>query len=292
MADTLPTIEQIAEEHAPVKETPENEKPVEVKKEEPKEKKDFLAPKFAALTRKEREVREREQQAQRRIEEIEARARVIEEREGAIKAAKRPSDILKAHGLSYADVTADVLGSYEEPEADPIDEKLTPFHKQNEELKAQLKLMQDQLVQLQTDRLEQAQQAMRQEITSTAQSNGHELLLAVGDEAYTLVELVRQNYAQTHRKILPIKDACDKVEEYYVNAVSRLAETPKMKSRFAPPAPQAQSKPKPVVPATQERPKTLTQSLSQGTSATKPNYDSMAKQDAIEHLATLIKFRD
>lgn len=311
MPDMLPTLDVIADEMqknanaggtSPVEE--KEETAVEVKaeektppaKEEPA-KKDFLAPKFAALSRREKEARSREEAAQRREREIEERARALEEKERAVQQARRPMEILKAHGLSYADVTADALGSYEEKEPDPFDvkltEKLSPIEKQNQSLEETVKQLQDQLAQIQTERAQQWKQQITNEIKGVAQESGHELILAVGDEAVTLVQMVIQNYYEQHKKVLSYKEACDKVEEYYFNAVSRLAETPKMKTRLVPPSPvpAKANKPSPS-PTQQERPKTLTQSLTQGQRATSVDLDKMPRHEALAHLATQLRYKD
>ncbi len=268
-------------------------KVVEVAPPEPK--KDPAAGKFAALARREREARQREEAAQRRMAEIEERAKAIDEKELRISAAKRPTEILKAHGISYADVTQDVLGDYNAPEPDPMDvklsERLTPLAEENKALKADLAKMQEQLASIQSDRVEVAKREVAQAIQQSARDGGCELIEAVGDEAYTLVQEVIRNFWHQHKKVLSYREACDKVEEYYVNAVSKLVETPKMKSRYAPPTPTAPSKSSPKKEVA-ERPNTLTQSLTQGKSATRPDIDKLPKHEALAVLATQLRFKE
>lgn len=268
----------------------------------PAEKKDFLAPKFAALARREKEARARAENAERLAQEnarmradIEARAKQIEEREAAIKAAKRPADVLKAHGLSYADVTQDMLGSYEPPEADPVDtklsEKLTPIEAENKALKEQLAAIQSTLAEIQTERAQTYQQRVQQDIHRTATEGGHDLIIRVGDEAYTLVQLVQQDFQQKHGRPLSLKEACDKVEAYYEKAVLGLAESPKIKSRLAPTS-AVPVKPNPPKKEAAERPTTLTNALSQGSRASRPDIDKLPKHEALAYLATQLRYKD
>jgi hypothetical protein len=265
------------------------------------EKKDPLAAKFAALSRREKESRERHQDIERRLAEAdriraenEARAAKLEERERALTTAKRPLDILKAHGISYADVTQDMVGNYQEPETDPIDtklsERLSPINTENNALKERLAKAEEALAAIQAERVETAKRDVVSAIQRTAEENGCEMIAHVGEEAITLVQHVIRNYWDTHKKVLSYKEACDKVEEYYIDRVSKLADTPKMKSRLAPPPPV------PTKPATKsrdasERPNTLTQSLTQGQRASRPNIDQMPKHEALALLATQLQFK-
>ena len=319
----LPTIEEVAQQiktgspretaapeinvnaAAPTnpEESASHESPeVKVKDTPAPEKKDPMAAKFAALARREKEARARAEQAERAAQEnatlraqIEERAKQIEEREAAIRAAKRPSEILKAHGISYADVTQDVLGSYEAPEPDPVDtklvEKLTPIESENKALREKLTVLESSLAEIQTERAQFHQQQIRAEIARIAKDSGHELILEVGDEAYTLVQLVQQDYRQRYKQDLSFKDACDKVEAYYDSAVTRLANTPKIKSRLAPTSavPPKQTSPKKEVA---ERPTTLTNSLSQGSRAKQVDIDKLPKHEALAVLATQLRYKD
>lgn len=267
------------------------------------EKKDPMAAKFAALARREKEARARAEQADRAAQEnatlrqqIEQRAKDMDERERQIREAKRPSDVLKAHGLTYADVTNDVLGSYEAPEPDPVDakltEKLTPIETENKALREQLSQMQSTLADIQTERAQIHQQRLRDEITRVARESGHEMILEVGDEAYTLVQLVQQDFKQRYARDLSFQEACDKVEAYYDSAVTRLANTPKFKSRLASPS-ATPVKPNPVKSReAAERPTTLTNALSQGSRAKTVDIDKLPKHEALAHLATQLRYKD
>lgn len=260
-------------------------------------KKDPAAAKFAALARREREARQRQAEIERTRAEIEERSKKIEERERAISAARRPSEVLKAHGLSYADVTQDMLGNYKEPEKDPVDEKvssrLTPLEEQNKALETKLAKLEATLAEVQSERAENARRSVVNEIIETAKENGHEILLQVGDEAYVLVQHLINDYFKTHKKVLTYKEACDKVEDYYASAVLRLADTPKMRKqlapRFASETPAAKSVPKKEAA---EKPNTLTQSLTQGVRAKTSSIDKLPRHEALNELAKQLKYKD
>lgn len=281
-------VEEVAEEV--VDDTPPEDDAPPPPKEEPK--KDFMAAKFAALSRREKQAREREQELERRQAEVEARLAAAAEREAKVGAAKRPLDILKAHGFKYEDVTEDYLGVYKEPEKDPadvkLDERLSPVTKEMETLKTQLEEARNLLAEFQQERQQRAMQEVDSAIVSTAKENGHECMLAAGDEAVALVKEVITQFYHKNKKVLSYAEACDRVEAYYTDRASKFAETEKIRSKFAS-ASVTPAKQKPASEA-KERPNTLTQAHSSGSRA-KPNVDEMPKSDALAFLTSQLRYR-
>lgn len=257
-------------------------------------KKDASAARFAALARREREARALKDAQERRAQEIEAKAKELADAEMRLKAARQnPLELLKEAGLTYADVTAAMLGQHKPKEPDPVDLKLDERVKPLSDDLAELKKAKDEITQalqeLQAHRVEIAKREVRQAIEATAKDGGFEYINALGTEAYTLVEDVIAQYYKKHKRILNYNEACDKVERYYEERAQKLLATSKVQSRFASAStPQKTQTPQRTSPPAKES-KTLTQSLSQGTRA-KPDVDKMSNRDALEFLASTLKY--
>lgn len=280
---------------------PDVAKPVEAKKEEPK--RDAAASKFAALARREKQAREAEdriaQMQSQMAQQQQAFQKQMDEltaKQTQLSQVKNPLDVLKAHGFSYQDVTQAAVGAYEAPAPDPIDEKirgsLDPVQAKLTEIESKSKKLDEALAQIQAERAEYQRQQRNSQILDAASKGGYELVATMGEEAFDLVQNVMLVYQEKHQRALSFEEACDTVETYYQSYADKFLGTQKIKSRFAPPAPSVPTKQsKPQVPEAKESPKTLTQSLTQGTRA-KTNFDELSKHEALERLATQLRFQD
>lgn len=279
------------EKGAPEDKDPEETPPDETPKEPEPVKKDFLAPKFAALSRREKEARERESALEKRLAEMETRAKEIEERAARIAGVKSPSEALKAYGFSFQDAADDTLKTWKEPERDPVDiklsERLSPLDAKLKEIEEKSAKLDAALEEMQKERAENANRQIRSSIASAASEGGYELMVEMGDEAFNLAHDVLLEFYKTHNKVLSFKEACDIVEGHYESLANRFTGTQKIKSRFAASAPAA-SKSAPQSEA-KESPKTLTNRLSQGSHA-KPNIDDMSPAEAREHLTKQLRW--
>lgn len=263
-------------------------------------KRDPAAARFAALAKRDREVRQRAQEAEQRQAAIEARERAIQERESRLAAAKKhPLDLLKEHGYTYQDATQAVLGGYTPKEPDPtdakLDERLSPMAAEFAEMKKTLAERDAVLSELQRRAVESAQREVRQSIETAAVESGCEFITKIGDEAYVLVQDVISEHYKKYKRILNYSEACGRVEKYYEDRFEKLASAPKVQSRLAPTTeknPKAPSSKTPVNPPAKESPKTLTQSLSSGGNRAKIDVDKLNKHEAIEYLTTQLRFID
>lgn len=314
----LESIEQVVERLSGVTATDPNIAPqeeekevapveeAEVKEEEegspttpaPAPKKDPASARFGALARKEKELRSQMSEFERRMKEFEAKEAAIREREARFQQAKRPVDKLKELGYTYADITQDLLGNYEEPTPDPVDEKLKPHQErwakvesESEKLAREVETLKQQLT------LKDQQETYKQVVTEIksvlADEEKYELTNAMGDEGMQLVQEVILEYFRQNEEILDYAEACDIVEKYYEDEImNRVASTKKLKSRFSAPAPQT-TKPAPKPTATQKEVRetnTLTQAHTTGAQAN-INLDEMSKEDAIAYLSKKLQFK-
>lgn len=269
--------------------TPEVEAPApEVKDVKEIAKKDPTSSRFAALSRREKELRARAADVEKREAAIAERTKADEERQSRVKAAKRPTDALKELGFSYADVTADVLGNYKEPEVDPMDAKLAPI---NERL-AKLDEVEQRLTKWEADLVAKEQhQQIRQvndEITKALTDDKYEITRAMGDDGLDLVKDVIVEYYKTHNKMLDYAEACDIVEQYYEEElVGKLKTTKKLKALFPEHAAPSKQRP-PATPAKEPSP-TLKNAHTSATKAT-VDIDKLPKAEALRELAKRLKF--
>lgn len=260
----------------------------------PEPKKDPAAARFAALSRRERDIRQREQEIQARADAADKRAKDAEDLAAKVKGAKRPVEAMRALGYTMEDITMDALGSYKPKELDPVDakllERMSPVELQLAEARAQLEQQKKIIDEIQLDRAEVAKRQVRADIVNTAKDKGHEIIQAIGEDAVTLVQHVISEYYKTNGTILSYETACDNVEKHYADYITSVVDrTTKFKTQIAPgkPTPPAKS---PAGNQAKPAPTTLTQSLSQGTSAKTVDLDKMSKTDALQYLAKTIQY--
>ncbi len=259
------------------------------------EKRDPASSRFAALSRKEREVRQREQEAINRLKAAEERTAELEKREARFSELKKsPLKILKEMGLTYADITQDAVGAYESPKEDPVETRFSELQKQIDEartVREELKAFKQAQEQREVDA---ALSDVMDNIRETAADDKYEYISTVGEDAYVLVKDVMAEYYQQHQKLLNYEEACDIVEKHYEDSlVSKLVGTKKVKSRFATSTSvETASAPKPSVKKEATgRPTTLTNQQSSATRAT-VDIDKLSKSEALAALTSKLRFHD
>jgi hypothetical protein len=309
---TMPTLEEIAasmEANAgvakPVRgglvELPDPDAPpvetAEVPATPPVRKPDPQSARFAALARREREARQAKADADRRIAEADARSRDLEAREAKVKSAKTPLQVLQAAGFKYEDATMEAVGAFEAPEVDPatrqLDERLSPLQEQQEQLKIEIKKVQDLANRLESDRMTGLERQAMSEIREAVATGGYEYIGVMGEEGYKFVKDVILDYAQKTKRLLNYSEACDIVEGYYEKKFKPIAATNKFKSGLTPTAPVVSPKQSPSSPTPAKVPtRTLTQAQTTG-SRTRPDLDKLPGRDALDWIAAnMLKYSD
>jgi hypothetical protein len=239
--DSTPPVEAVSEPVIEEAVTEEASAPEPAVEEPAEEKRDPLAGKFAAIARRERELRQREKEYQDRTQQEEARAKELKAKEERLQTIKKsPLKALKELGVSWQDIIDDSVGSYAEKPVDPIDarfteveQKLSKIDKVEEELNKRFQVLQDK---------EQAValNEVKQNIREVAKDEKYELIQSLGEEAVDLVKDVMAEYFHEHKKFLDYSEACDIVEKWYEdNYLSKFATTKKVKTRFTSPAQEA-----------------------------------------------------
>lgn len=272
------------------------EAPASEKKDPPV--KDPQASRFAALTRKEKEIRAQLAASENRAKEVEARIKAANERDEVLSnARKSPLDALKALGLSMTDVVNAAYGKYEAAPEDPLDTKLKPVTEratkvetETAQLKAQLEELRNQLsAKEQQTQYDQVMGDIRK--TVEGDKAQFEVINAMGDEGIDLVRDTMVEYWAKNQKMLDYSAACGMVEKYYEDEVlTRLAGTTKLKGRITPAASATNLASKQAPKMSKESPTTLTNKLATASPAN-VDIDKLPKEEALAYLANKMRYK-
>lgn len=228
-------VQALNGESAPVEAAPEEEaKPVE---EAPKQDDKFAA-KFAALTRKEKEIRAREAKVQQQLAELEARIKASEAAAQEVdkyknlpeRLKKEPLKVMEESGLTFEQLAQMVLNDGKPTQDMVLSEYERKINSKVEELE---KKLQEKEAKEQQERQEQALQAFTAQLTDfVTNTPDYELIRA--NEAVDLVyQVIEDHYSETG-EILANKDACDAVEEYLLEEAKKLIDRDKVKKLLQP----------------------------------------------------------
>jgi len=201
---------------------------------------DDFSRKFAALSRREKEIRAKEAEYDQRIADLEHRFSAREPQKEPeipfdVQLRQNPLKALESVGLSYDKLTELALN----------DGKLTPemqMKLMREELetdyKSKFEDLENRLVEkekgLEEQRYEDIKLGFQNEIESFVNSNGEEYELIKANEANDVVyDVIEEHYNETG-KILDIREAAQAVENYLEEEASKLLNLGKIRSKFNP----------------------------------------------------------
>ncbi|MBV6514140.1 MAG: hypothetical protein FMNOHCHN_03730 [Ignavibacteriaceae bacterium] len=274
---------EAAPQEKPAPTAPESAKP------EGAEVPDRFGPKFAALSRKERLIREREKQLEARQKEIEEKAKQAEEKfkkfeELPKRAKQNVFEVLNDLGLSSEELL-DMLANEGKP---------TEKMQRNEELeslKEYVKNLEAKINGSEQERLEQQKKAEQERYDKTLASfkqsikehvdSTPALELTRANNAEELVyEVIDQHFKETN-EIMEIADAALKVEQYFEAELERLLALEKVKQKAG------------VKPVSKEPPKdsaTLSNDLT--TEVPSSGQKFLSDEESKREAAKLIKWHD
>lgn len=199
---------------------------------------DDFSRKFAALSRREKEIRAKEAEYDQRIADLEHQFSAREPQKEPeipfdVQLRQNPLKALESVGLSYDKLTELALN----------DGKLTPemqMKLMREELetdyKSKFEDLENRLVEkeqsLEEQRYEDTKTGFQHEIESFVNSSGEEYELIRANEANDVVyDVIEEHYNETG-KILDIKEAAEAVESYLEEETSKLLKLGKVRSKF------------------------------------------------------------
>lgn len=256
---------------------------------EPK-KLDLFAPKFAALSRKEKQVKAMEQAIKQREAELAQKMKEIEERSKSSSDAQsswekqlseNPLKFLREKGITMDQLVQMQLND-ENPTFDMKLERLkseleNKTLKEVEELKKQLKDKEELEAKTQYER---AVEAYKTEVNSYIEQNAETYELIRAESATDLVFQVAEEYYNSTGKVLDIKDAADAVEAELEEQAKKILELKKFK---------ASQKQEPTATKTQTAP---TLSNTQASEVPKNGSRFLSNEDSIREAAKLIRWQE
>lgn len=248
---------------------------------------DRFSSRFAALSRKERTLRQRETELETRMKTLEAQAgssKAVSDRLAAIKSD--PLAALKEAGISFNDLANEVLLGQSKPvaEVDPMDAKIREIvESQTKSSREELDALKSQIMQ---EKVEAGESALRRNLVGTieAQKEQFELCASMGDEAIDLAREVIDQYWAANKQVLTYAEVLGMVESHYEDQIlKRLLVTTKAQKLAAPKAAPIET-PKPAPAKTAPRPVSTLSNAAKAKSDTQVNVDRLPMNDAIQHL--------
>ncbi len=246
---------------------------------------DRLASKFAALTRKEKAIREQQNQLKQKQAEIDQLKKQYEERGSSEKSlAERlksePLKVLSEAGLTFEDLSQIVLN-----EGNPTPEMLikrtrdeieSKYTKELEDLK---KSMLEKEQQQEEAKVNQVKQQYLAELTEFVNSTEKYELIRANDGVQLVYDIVEAFYEDSG-KILSLEEAADHVETYLEEEARKLFELKKFKQT---------SQPKELKPPTETAP-TLSNALA--SQAPQKSERKLSKEESLKEAAKLIRWEE
>jgi len=256
---------------------------------------DKFASKFAALSRKEKMIKEREKQAmslQQQIEqqrqEMEAERKKWQEEISGYKSKfeglkRNPLKSLEEEGITFEKLTEMQLNE-QNPTIEMQMEKLrneidSKYSKELETLKAQLAEKENKQ---QEEAVNRAKSAFKEEIKSTLESNPDQYELTLANNAIDLVYDVVEEFYAANGKILDAKEAAEMVEKHFEEEAKKILSLKKLQ--------QASKKPAEVNKVAGK----TTPTLSNAMAAERPVTGSrkMSAEESLKEAAKLIRWEE
>lgn len=298
VSDALNAVAEAAEGQQPPPVEPE-------KAPEPSAEEQKFAAKFAALSRKEKQLRAKERELEARLKQYEQSSQGKEKEIEGIKnlperLKKDPLGVMKEFGLTYEQLTEIVLNDGKPTQDSVMKEALSPVEKKIAELEAKLA---EKEAKEQEERLNSTKSGFMKQLKdfTSADTEAYELIEAEGahDLVYDVIETHYNQKMAEYREefsedpdvetantfILSNKQAADAVENYLFENAKKLTERNKIKKLLQPtPAP---AKPQ---SGQQAGAKTLSNALS--TTAAQGSSKFLSDEESKAKAAQLIRWDD
>lgn len=195
----------------------------------PAKSEDFLSPKFAALARQQKLIREEQRRFQAEKAAFKAEAEELAKVKGWQDRLKQnPLEVLTEAGLSYDQLTQSMLSQPDQ--GDPLTQKLQrdllALQKKQDEAAESIKKEAE-------DRRNAALNQIRNDVKILVSSNeDFETIKSEGAED-AVVELIEQTYMKD-KMLMKVDAAAKEVEEYLIENALRVARLKKVQSRLNP----------------------------------------------------------
>ncbi len=258
-------------------------------------KKDEFSSKFAALSRREKQLREKEYQIDQKLAMLEERLAKLDSPKEEPKKPEIPLDLrlkkdplntLAELGLSYDKLTQLALN----------DGKLTPD--------MQLDLMRQEIDQKYSSEIENLRKELlerdkkseeekynevvtnfKYDLTNFVNNSEKYELIRANDAVDVVFDVIEQHYNDTGR-IMSKDEAADQVEAYLEEEVEKLLKLNKLKSKFGQPKPVNQPQ------ESKAAPKAPTLSNTHAAAVSKPSGTNLNREQSVAQAAALLRWND
>jgi hypothetical protein len=241
------------------------------------EKQDALSPRFAALARKQKELRDLQKSIAAEKEAIKAKEQQYEQNYiPKDKIKSDPLSVFKEAGLSIDDL---LTLAANQPQSSMMDSTV-------QQLQAQIKALEETTAKTQSSIQEQQQQAyeaaieqIRNDVHSLVDSDPQFETIKESGSQDAVVELIKETF-NASGEILSKEEAARQVEEYLLEEALKVASFKKVQAKLMPQAPEAEQKTPINAQRQPNQPiKTITNQATAG--SVKPLSDKERRQRAI-----------
>lgn len=295
-----PVVEQIVDQNAPVDAAPETVEPPKVEEPAKPAENPKLAQAFAALTRKEKQIRQQEQQLKAMRSEMEAWKKQQEQQKSVKslkeRVAERGIAALEEEGLSYKELTEQYVLKGEPTPEERQSQALESLRAEINALKNERAKEREESEQKLKELTAQQEQKVRQNYLTSLKThlseNGekyelivandaHSKVYAAMEEAYNMLEQEHgPDFKMSQAEIDALRDAAaEEVEAQLLEEAKKIASAKKVKGLFGNPEPKIE--PKKSSP-------TLSNTLSQQVPSKSERH--LSEEESKKLMASMLKF--
>ena len=255
---------------------------------EQKAQEEKFAARFAALSRKEKQIRAQEAKVQQQMAELEAKVKALESGRTEVETFKalpdrlkrEPLKVLEEQGLTFEQLAQMVLNDGKPTQDMVLAEYDKKVMSRIEELQ---KKIEEKEKQEQEQKYEQAIQAFQTQLSDFIEQTPDYELIRANNGMEIVFDVIERHHEETG-EIMSNKEACDAVEEYLLEEAKKLVDREKVKKLLQPQQPE-----KPAAPSGKAPP---TLSNAQAAQASKNVARKLSDEESKAEAAKLLKWND
>lgn len=205
-----------------------------------------FAARFAALSRKEKQLRAREAQLTAKMQEIEARSKSWDTEKTELekfkalpeRLKKETLKVLEEQGIKFEDLAQMILNDGKPTQEMILSEQEKKLNAKFEELERKIA---EKEKKEQEDRVNAAVESFKAQLTDFVNTTADYELIRANDYVGEVFDVIEMHHEKTG-EILSNKEACDIVEEYLLEEAKKLVDREKVKKLLQPQTPKPAEK--------------------------------------------------
>lgn len=245
---------------------------------------DKFAAKFAALSRKEKQLRDKERELESKLKDMESKFSVDKQEVEKLKAIperlkKEPLKVMEEFGLTFQQLTEMMLNDGKPTPEMLLSEKETAIRKEIEALKKQIE---DKEQSEQQKKYEEVLNGFVQDLTKYVTDTEDYEMIRASDAVPLVYEVIEAHHANTGT-ILSNKEACDLVEAHLLEEAKKYVTLNKIKGLLQP-------KEQTPTQSTEKRQASVTLSNTASAQVPKQSERKLSSEESLREAAKLIKW--